>query len=240
MKFEREYNIGIKDINNSGLMSNYGFLSFLEEIASSHSDKVGYGVNDINNKRKVWLLMDWKLKIFERPKYGSAIKVKTWARPITKMPFSTYRDFEIFEGEKKVAIATSKWILFDLNTNKISKITDDIIQLYKPEEEKVFENEIEKIREPEKLNDFLKYEVKRADIDVNKHMHNLNYLRVAYEALPKDVYDANEKNNVRIMYKHQILLEDKVKCYYNNIQNKDVITIKSEDDSILHAIVELS
>ncbi len=42
------------------------------------------------------------------------------------------------------------------------------------------------------------------------------------------------------MYKHQILLGDKVKCYYTNIENKDIITIKSKDDSILHAIVELS
>ena len=42
------------------------------------------------------------------------------------------------------------------------------------------------------------------------------------------------------MYKHKILLGDKVKCYYNNIENKDIITVKSQDDSILHAMIELS
>ena len=42
------------------------------------------------------------------------------------------------------------------------------------------------------------------------------------------------------MYKHQILYGDKVKCYYSKQEGKDIITIKSEDDSILHAIVELS
>ena len=71
-------------------------------------------------------------------------------------------------------------------------------------------------------------------------MHNLNYLKLAYEALPEKEYLSNEKNKVRIMYKHQILLGDKVKCYYSNIDGKYVITIKSQDDSILHAIVELS
>lgn len=241
MKFEREYYVGIKDIGLNGKMSNYGMLSVLEEIASAHSDIVGYGVNDIENKKKVWLLMDWKLKVLERPNYGSNIKVKTWARPITKRPFSTYRDFEVFDGEKRVAIAISKWILFDLETNKISKITDDIIDLYKPENEKVFEeDEIEKLKETKELDGYIEYDVKRADIDVNKHMHNLNYLKLAYEALPEKVYDSEEKNNVRIMYKHQILLGEKVKCYYNNQENKDIITIKSCDDSILHAIVELS
>ena len=241
MKFEREYYVGIKDIGLDGKMSNYGMLSILEEIASSHSDTVGYGVNDIDKRKKVWLLMDWKLQILERANYESKIKVKTWARPITKRPFSTYRDFEVFNGEKRIAIATSKWILFDLETNKIAKITDDIIDLYKPEDEKVFEkDEIDKLKETENLDKYINYEVKRADIDVNKHMHNLNYLKLAYEALPEEVYYSKEKNNVRIMYKHQILLGDKVKCYYNNIENKDIITVKSQDDSILHAMIELS
>ena len=71
-------------------------------------------------------------------------------------------------------------------------------------------------------------------------MHNLNYLQLAYEALPEDVYFGEEKNNVRIMYKHQILLRDRVKCYYINSNGKDIITIKSEDDRVLHSIVELS
>ena len=189
MKFEREYAVGVKDIGINNQMTNLGFLSFLEEIASTHSNVVGYGVNDIETKKKVWLLMDWKLKVFERPKYGDTLKIKTWARPLEKHLFYTYRDFEVFDGENKVAIATSKWVLFDLEINKIGKITDDIIALYNAENKQVFEeNEISKIKEPEDKDLQLNYEVKRADIDINKHMHNLNYLKLAYETLPEEVY----------------------------------------------------
>ena len=41
MKFEKEYSVGIKDIGTKNQMTNYAFLSFLEEIASSHSNQVG-------------------------------------------------------------------------------------------------------------------------------------------------------------------------------------------------------
>ena len=51
MKFEKEYSVGIKDIGTKNQMTNYAFLSFLEEIASSHSNQVGYGVNDIEEKK---------------------------------------------------------------------------------------------------------------------------------------------------------------------------------------------
>lgn len=241
MKFEKEYFVGIKDIGKDRYVTNAGFLGFLEEIASNHSHTVGYGVNDIENKKKVWLLMDWRLKVMERPTYGEKLTVKTWARPIEKHFFYTYRDFEVFKGEKRVAIATSKWVFFDLETQKITKITNEIIDLYQPEREQAFEeNEIAKIKEPEEKNSLFQYEVKRADIDINKHMHNLNYLKVAYEALPEEVYFSKEKKNVRIMYKHQVLLGEKINCYYTSQDGKDIITMKSKDNCVLHAIVELS
>ena len=241
MKFESEYFVGIKDIGKNGLMTNFAFLSSLEEIASLHSSKVGYGVNDIEIKKRVWILMDWKLKVFERPKYGDKILLKTWARPINKHIFYTYRDFSVYIGERQVAIATSKWVLLDIEKNKICKIEDDILNLYKPESEKVFEEEeILKLTEPKQNQEMkMEYEVKRADIDVNNHMHNLNYLKLAYEILPEEIYNTNELNNVRIMYKHQIKLKDNVKCFYINQEERHIISIKSSDEKVLHAIVEL-
>lgn len=241
MKFEREYLVGVKDVGINNQMTNFAFLSFLEEIASTHSNLVGYGINDIETKKKVWLLMDWKLEVYKRPKYSDTLKIKTWARTLEKLSFYSYRDFEVFNGNEKVAIATSKWVLFDLETNKISKITEDIMNLYNGEKDQVFEEkDILKIKEPEEQDLKLKYEVKRADIDINKHMHNLNYLKLAYEVLPEEIYFSGEKKKVRIMYKHQILLGDKINCYYTKQENKDIITIKKEDSKILNAIIELS
>ncbi len=240
MKFERKYVVGVRDIGKDNKITNFAILSFLEEIASLHSATVGYGVNDIETKKKVWILMDWKLKVIERPKYGDELVINTWARPISKHVFYTYRDFEVYCNNKKVAIATSRWVLVDLNIGRISKINDDIISLYKPDESHVFEEpELEKVVTPIENILTLNYEVKRSDIDINKHMHNLNYLSLAYEALPEEIYLQEEKNNIRIMYKHQILLKDKVNCYYSRKDDKDIITIKNQDNTVLHAIIEL-
>lgn len=240
VKLEREYQVGIKDIGMNNEMTNYAFLSFLEEIACTHSDIVKYGISDISTNKRVWLLMDWHLKVLERPKFGEKLTIRTWARPIQKNLFYTYRDFEVLSNNKKVAIATSKWVLFDLETKRIAKIENSIISRYNPEEEFVLEQDIPKIKEPTEIIQKEKYIVKRSDIDINKHMHNLNYLKVAYEVLPEEEYFKEEKNEIRIMYKHQILLGETVNCYYSKEENKQTISIKSEDDKILHAIVELS
>ena len=99
--------------------------------------------------------------------------------------------------------ASSKWAFIDLTKNSITRIPEDVITLYKPEEKSVFEEtDIPKIKSPETTDvPSFSFHVQRKDIDVNQHMHNLYYLDYAYEALPQAVYELPEANYFEIMYK---------------------------------------
>ena len=240
MKFKEEYIIGVRDVQEGNFVTNKAILGYMEEIACIHSATVGYGVLDIPIKKKAWILMDWKLKVLSRPKYGDKVILYTWARPVENR-MSTYRDFKMYDEKNNLlAIATSKWVLFDIEKCKISKLEEELVLKYKPEEVYVFEDPvIKKLKEPEEYIKKINYEVRRSDIDLNKHMHNLNYLDLAYETLPEEVYDKNNFNNVRIMYKHQICLGDAVESYYAFSENKHIVCIKSKDKGIIHAMVEL-
>ena len=206
MTFIENFKMGLTDIEKDNKIKNIAILKMLENIGSYHSDIAGYGTNDIPIKKLSWILLDWKLKVIKRPTYGENLEIHTWARVANK--FFTYRDFEIYDGNKNLcAIATSKWTLVNIEEGKMSKITEDVINSYKPEEKEVFEKEkLEKLQEPKEFISNITYTVKRKDIDINKHMHNLYYLDLAYEALPEDVYNTNIFDNVRIMYKKEIKL----------------------------------
>ena len=241
MKFERDYLIGVEDVGKNNQITNLAYLKYLEEIACSHSATCGFGVNDIETKKKAWLLMDWKLKVIKRPIYENRLKIKTWTRPISNNSFFSYRDFEVFCDGKLVAIATSRWILFDFELNKITKLTTEIYDQYNPEDIHVFESkEIDRLKEPINKNFEFNYLVRRSDIDINRHMHNLDYLKLAYEVLPENIYFGEELNNVRIMYKHQILFGENIKCYYSRENEKNNIIIKSDDNKILHSIIQIN
>lgn len=241
MQFEREYRIGIRELGKSNKLSNLGLLEFLEEIASLHSATVGFGINDISETKKSWILMDWKVKIIDRPLYNNVLNIKTWSRGTTrKRGVYTYRDFEVYHNDELVAIASSKWVLLDIEKGMITRLTDDIMDLYQSEERYVFEEpEIEKLEEFEGYEEKTSYTVKRFDIDINNHVHNINYLNIAYEALPENIYNMEELNNIRIMYKHEITYGNTVSCLYKFEDGKHKINIKSEDGEVLHAIVEL-
>lgn len=239
MFFEENFKMVLKDIGKDNLIKNRAILEILENIGAYQSDIVGYGANDTPIIKLTWILLDWKLKVIKRPKYGQTIKVKTWASEANR--FFTYRDYEIYADEELVAIATSKWTLVNIEEGKMARITEDVKKAYQIEEKHVFEGDVlGKLTEPKEFFNKVKYKVIRKDIDMNKHMHNLYYLDLAYEALPEDVYE-NERpfNNVRIMYKKEIKLGDIVNCKYTYQNGKHIVVIKSEDDKNLHAIIEL-
>ena len=61
---------------------------------------------------------------------------------------------------------------------------------------------------------------------------------MAYEILPDDIYNNKVFNNIRIVYKKEILYGEKVECYYEEQNNKYIITAKSQGN--INAIIELS
>lgn len=240
MIYKEKFKIGLKDVWKGEEISNIAILEYLENIAAYHSDSVGYGVNTTKQTNLNWLLLDWKVKVLKRPKYGQELEIHTWSRKIEK--FYAYRDFEVYDEQMNLcAIATSKWLLVNSKTGKISRVDSEMAEKYQSESDKsVFKSEeITKINIPKNFENKIIYQVQRRDIDVIGHMHNLYYLDIAYEALPKEIYDKRPFDNVRIMYKKETKLGEKVVGKYSNVGGRNVVVIQSEDEKVLHSIIEL-
>ena len=239
MIFTQNVKTGIKDIGKNNTIKNRALLEILENVGSYHSDKVGYGAISIEKTKLTWILLEWKLEVIKRPVYGQTLTVNTWGRNMEK--FFTYRDYEIYdENNNLCVIATSKWALINIETGKISRMTEDIISKYQPEEKNVFSIEkIEKINIPDSFDSTMKYTVKRRDIDLNFHMHNLYYLDLAYEVLPGEVYEQRPFDNIRITYKKEIKLGDTIKCKYKKQGETNIVVIFNEKDNNIHSIISL-
>lgn len=237
MIYSIDYKIGFGDIGLNNEATNKSILTLMQDIACFHGASVGHGVLEVETEKRAWMLLDWKIKVIKRPKYSDEIKVETWSRKIEKL--YAYRDFQIKDKEGNViVIGTSRWIFVNTDRRRPVRLTPDIADLYESEIGKtVFEEEMEDINFEGYI--FKKeYNLQRRDIDVNNHMNNLSYLDMAYEILPEEVYRNKEFDNVRIVYKKEILYGEKIECYYEEENNKHIVVAKIEDK--IHAIIELS
>lgn len=236
------YNLKIdfSDVGENNRLSNKGILRIMQEVAGLNSDAKGYGLNDTPRTGLAWLILNWKLKVFSRPKWNTSLIVKTWTR--SENPLFSYRDLEMYDNENNlVAIATSKWILFDVNKETIIKLSKEVQESFNCIDKNVFNEKVkEKLKEPENSNFVYEYKIQRRDIDTNHHVNNINYLDYAYEALPEDVYSSMNFSNIEIMYKHEAKLGDIISVFYShNENNKHIITIKDQERKNIHAIIKL-
>ena len=137
MIFKEQFTMQLKDIGKENYMKNRAILEIFENIGTHHSDIAGYGPNDIKRTGVTWVLLDWKVQVLKRPKYGEKLNVSTWGRTMKRT--YTYRDFEMYDKENNLCvIGTSKWVLIDIETGKIAKITEEIYEKYQIEEKSVF------------------------------------------------------------------------------------------------------
>lgn len=239
MIFESTEKIGLKDIGKDNKISDEAILEILENVAGQHSNLVGYGALDVERTHLSWVLLEWKVKVIKRPIYSEILYVKTWGRNFQKA--FTNRDFEIYnENNELLIIATSKWAMIDVDLKKIIRMGDEVKEAYKPEEASVFGTDvIEKIQIPDSFENRYEYKITRKDIDINNHMHNTYYMNLAYEVLPRDIFDKRPFDEFRISYKHELKYGETVICKYARVQDKYVIVVTNEDESKVNAIIEL-
>lgn len=236
--YERKFHIEICDIDTKNELTNYGILRMMQEIAGAHSDALGISINHIEERPYTWILLNWKLKVFSRPKWNSILLVKTW--PSSSDKLYSYRDFEIFDEDNNlIAQATSKWVLINVNTSSIEKTSQELLNIYNPSNTSIFNEPIKKLKEPSEYDFITNYTIQRSDLDINGHANNLSYLRIVNNLAPNDLYAKRDFKNIEIMYKKECKLGNEVSVIYSKKDDIYTIAIKSKDLSALHCIIEM-
>lgn len=229
----------LTDFDANGNFTNSAMLKYLQEAGALHSDAVHMGFHDTANTGFTWILINWKLEVFARPAWNSTISVKTWCSKVEKI--HTFRDFEVYdENHQLLAQATSKWILFNIRTNRMERNLERFIDLYSLEQVSVFPSIEEKLKEPDSYDFRKDFPVFRRDIDTNHHVNNISYLKFAYEVLPEETIFPNDFSGIEIMYKNSTVLgEDYAVLVKKESDDFYIVTIKSTDLTALHAIIYL-
>ena len=91
MIYKENFKMGLKDIWKNNEINNKAILEYLEDVAGYHSDSIGCGLNSSEQSHLNWILLDWKVNVIKRPKYGQTLEISTWSRKVEK--FYAYLDF---------------------------------------------------------------------------------------------------------------------------------------------------
>jgi len=148
----------------------------LQEAALAHSEKAGWGMKKMSERKSVWIINKFKMELARPVTFGEELRVTTWSKAVDNL--RALREFEIFSGNEKVASASSVWIYFDLEQKKICTIPEHAATDYGTEEGNALDFNLARWKVSANFtpSEQCRISTRFSDFDTNGHINNTVYI----------------------------------------------------------------
>ncbi len=219
-------------------LSPAGILKIFENAGNRHAAAVGDSVADCLARGEAWLLTDWYVEIYTRTPMGRDVRVETFCRKGERTA-GMRRDFRMRDEENNlIALATSKWAKVTVEEKRLLRVDADVLEQYDALPASILgELPIPPRHGPLPTTSEVPISLRRVDFDMYDHVHNLQYLDYALEAVPQHVYAARSVRAFHIAYVRSITAGEQVVAKCAEIEGGYAVFI--EADGELAATVDI-
>lgn len=198
------------DLTPHGTASVPALCTYLQEVAGRHADALGVSMQRLQEERKAWILAQLHLDIHRPPKWQDEIVVETWPSGLDG-PYAT-REFVLRTGETRFGVATSAWVVFDIDSRRPLRPPARLHAIEPPDRPPALAHDWNNLPLPERTDCERRFEVRYHDLDVNRHANNLRVLEWALETLPAEHLDTHQCSAVALQFKGEATLGEPVQA----------------------------
>ena len=230
--YSYEKKVGYSVTDETLTMTISAILDSFQDAAIFEAEDGRINMDYLADRHIAWLLGSWKIVIERRPKLNERIKITT--SPYDFKGFLGYRYFTLSGEDGSVIIkAASIWTLIDIEKQRPAKPTQEIIDGY--ELAKIIDMDYTSRKIPilGEGTESEHFTVRKYQIDSNRHMNNVEYVKLAMESLPDDAV----VKELRTEYKKAAHLGDKVISKVCSAGEKWQVVLQDEQGET-YAIVE--
>ncbi len=209
-------------------------LDCFQDAAIFEAENGKITVAYLYSRHLAWLLNSWQIVIDRQPKLNEKVKIATM--PYDFKGFLGYRGFTM-TGEDGIVLvrAASIWTLMDAKKHCPSRLTQELQAGYEMGEKPVMDYAPRKIALLGETQIKEQFKVRKFQIDSNRHMNNVVYVKLAMEALPEDI----KIRELRVEYKKPAFLGDEVITAVVSVEDKYQVVLQNPAGDI-YSVVEFS
>ena len=220
------------DFDVTSNVKTHRVMELMQDAATTHADSLGVGWNDMDARGLFWVLSKVKI-VFYKPldRNTRGFKLYTW--PIAANRLYLERRFEAVDEQCDTLFSASTlWMIVERDTRRIAS-RDVIAQYYDFDFDGAdcgCDGNFERMRRDETY--ILNYErqIRRTDLDINKHVNNTNYINFALDVLG----ETERVDEVEIVYHKELKLGDTVQVYSKREGN--VLYVVGERDQVCFTV----
>lgn len=236
MSYSFENKIRFSETADRGKLSVGSIIDYMQDCTNYHSESLGAGIGYQIRTGRAWILNSWQIRLNGDIRLGDTVRTTTWPCGFDKV--FGYRNFTMANAEKPeeyLVEAESTWIILDAEKGRIAKIQPEDTERYVCEPSLSEDLKKIKILPGTGYTEQTAYIVRRYQLDINGHMNNSWYVKIAEEYVPRD----RKITFVRVEYKKSARLGDEIIPFVYRDVFRCLVELRDSEAGI-YAIVEFS
>lgn len=211
----KEFSVKYCDVDFKDELKVSAALAYLEEVACSSADELGFGYAYVKPRGYAFVLSNMYCEFIQPVALGDRVRIKTWPTPPSHVVFG--REYQIFSGNGELCTnATSRWCLLDMQTAKILKseaIDNQDYSTYNTD--KLFGDLCWKIPtfNPEEGELKFALTIANSEYDHNMHVNNTRYADYCLNCFSIDELSRMKLKKFMITYVKQVKEGETLRFY---------------------------
>ena len=180
--FQKEFTVSSYELNPYGKARLTTMANYFQEIAYHHANELGFGYDQMKERRTLWMLSRMRIQMFTYPVWNDRVVVETWPSGIEKL--FALRDFRVKDKDGNIlGIATTYWLIVHLDTHRPIRPGAELAHFSNIEYgDRVFDSKLEKIDIPANIAPMDHHAVVFSDLDIVGHVNNVKYMEWCIDA----------------------------------------------------------
>jgi acyl-ACP thioesterase len=223
------YRVRIYETDAEGAVSASSLCDFCQEAATRHYYAVDRMIGPLLSPTQIWALTRLELSIDRTAGWEETLDVETWSRSIERV--SAYRDFLIRNpAGMEIAKGTTTWVVLDRATGRFSRLDDFSVKWPSIPDRSVFGRDASKVPGLENAVKGSAFHVGYGDLDVNRHVNSVCYIRWMADAIGPQESSRNRVRGLAVNFLDEAMAGDEVR----------VDSCRPVDGTVLCAVVRVS
>ena len=219
-KFQISFPVRYQDTDPWLRVTPTALVGVMQEAAILHSEAVGRGIDYLSSRHLSWMIVQTRAKIQKLPLWQTRVNVSTWPSEMGRL--LSRREFILSdEEEQPFLVATTLWAFMNTQRRRVTRVPAEVGSAYPVLEERALDGPFRRPAPCANPQAEKSFEIRRWEIDFNKHVNNLRYLDWMLETLPNEIWEGFGICELNIRYQQEAGPTGTVRAYSVEIPTDD-------------------
>lgn len=197
------------EVDPEGLLTPRALCAFLQEAAGGDATRAGYTMERLAQEQLAWVIQWMRVEVERYPRRAETLTITTWARRFERA--IAWREFDVVDGGgARVAVGTSRWAVVDLAARRLVRLPEFVRTCPVPDRPRALDRAPSSLERADPPDLERRFEVRRGDLDVLRHVNNTRYIEWALEAVPDEIQETHRPSTFEIAFKREAVSGDSV------------------------------